>query len=290
MSARRVLVTGAAGVLGRAVTELFEREEGVQLRLTDVAPMETRHEFRAADLAKPEQLTALCAGVEVLVHIAAIHPWKRYTTEQYLRCNIDGTYNILAAAIAGGVQRVIYTSSVAAIGMGRNDSVPLPWDETKPPEFAPGDVYGFSKHVGEEVCRGFSRQGKFSYVALRPGMFIPTPEDDPRFGLGMLSFSVHTTDVAMAHLLAFRSGVRNEAILITSKTSFTREDGPELLKDAGAVILRRYPRARRLVEQGLKLPDTIKCTYDISKARQLLGYEPRYTFESWLGRRFRHES
>ena len=289
MSARRVLITGAAGVLGRAVTNLLEREEGVLLRLTDVVPMETRHEFRAADLSKPDQLAPVCEGVDVLIHIAAIHPWKRYTTEQYLRCNIDGTYNILAAAIAIGVRRVLYTSSVAAMGMGRNESVPLPWDETKPCDFAPGDVYGFSKHVGEEVCRGFAAQGKFSYVALRPGMFVPTPEDDPRFGLGMLSFSVHVTDVAMAHLLAFRSSVSNEAIVVTSRTSFTRSDGPELLRDAGAVILRRYPQARRLIEKGLKLPEAIGCTYDITKARQLLGYEPGYTFESWLEGRFRHE-
>jgi nucleoside-diphosphate-sugar epimerase len=176
------------------------------------------------------------------------------------------------------------------MGMGRNETVPLPWDESKPPEFSPGDIYSFSKHMGEEACRGFARQGKFAYVILRPGMFIPTPGDDPRFGFGLLSFTVHATDVAMAHLLAFRGRSTNEAFVITSKTLFTREDGPDLLKDSASVILRRYPLARRLVEQGVKLPATIGCAYDVAKAQRVLGYEPQYTFESWLKRRFGHES
>jgi UDP-glucose 4-epimerase len=286
----RVLITGAAGVLGKAVTGLVEREEGVRLLLTDVAPLETRHEFRAADLTDLEQLKPLCEGVDTLMHIAAIHPWKKYTTEQYVRCNIEGTFNILQAAAAGGVRRVIYTSSVAAMGMGRNESIPLPWDESRPPEFSPGDIYSFSKHAGEEACRGFAGQGKFSHVILRPGMFIPAPEDDPRFGLGLLSFTVHATDVAMAHLLALRGKATNEAFVITSKTLFTREDGPDLLKDAASVILRRYRLARRLVEQGVTLPVAIGCTYDIAKAQRVLGYEPRHTFESWLKRRFGHGS
>jgi len=286
----KVLITGAAGVLGKAVTALLEREEGVRLLLTDVAPLETRHEFRAADLTKLEELKPLCDGVDVLLHIAAIHPWKPYATEQYVRCNIEGTFNILQAAAAGGVRRVIYTSSIAAMGMGRNESVPLPWDESKPPEFSAGDIYSFSKHAGEEACRGFAGQGKFACVILRPGMFIPAPEDDPRFGLGLLSFTVHATDVAMAHLLAFRGSLGNDEVVITSKTLFTREDGPELLKDAAAVILRRYPRARQLLEQGVKLPASIGCTYDIAKAHRVLGYEPRHTFESWLRRRLGHES
>jgi nucleoside-diphosphate-sugar epimerase len=72
----KVLITGASGVLGRAVTGLLEREEAVRLVLTDVAPLETRHEFRAADLTNLEQWKPLCEGVDTLMHIAAIHPWN----------------------------------------------------------------------------------------------------------------------------------------------------------------------------------------------------------------------
>lgn len=285
-----VLVTGAAGVLGKAVTALLEREPDIQLRLTDKAPLETRHPFQAANLTHVEDVKRLCEGVDTVLHIAAVHPWKPYTVADYVHCNIEATYTLLQAAISVGVRRVIYTSSVAALGMGNSESQPLPWDEQKPPEFAPGDIYSFSKHVGEEACRRFARQGKFTYVILRPGMFIPRPEDDPRFGLGLLSFTAHVTDVAMAHLLAFRATSSNEAFVVTSRTLFTREDGPALLKDADSVILRRYPLARRLVEQGVTLPTSIGCTYDISKAQRMLGYEPRLTFEYWLKRRFGDES
>ena len=282
----KAVITGAAGVLGKAVFGLLEAEEEVQLRLTDVIPMETRHESWTADLTKPEELKPLCEGIDVLLHIAAIHPWKPYDAEQYFRCNIEGTYNILQAAVAGGVRRVIYTSSIAATGMVQNKSIPLPWDEMKPCEFAPGDIYSFSKHVGEEACRRLARQGKFTYILLRPGTFIPVPVDDSDFGLGLLKSTVHRTDVANAHLLALQSNITNEAFVITSKTSFTREDGPELLEDAAAVILRRYPLAQRLVDQGVALPTTIKCTYDIGKAQRFLGFEPRYTFDAWMTGRF----
>ena len=286
----KVLISGAAGVLGKTVTDLLEAEADIDLRLTDVVPLETKHDFRMADLTEQESLKPVCEGIDVLLHIAGIHPWKSYTTEQYIRCNIEGTYSILQAAITGGVRRVIYTSSVAAMGMQGAESVSLPWDETKSPAFTPDDIYSFSKYAGEEACRGFAQHGQFSYVILRPGMFIPVPEGEPDFGLALLKFSVHRTDVAQAQLLALRSNVRNESIVVTAKTAFAREDGPDLLQDAASIILRRYPLAQRLIEQGVTLPTEITCTYDISKAQTLLGFAPRYTFETWLERRFADES
>jgi nucleoside-diphosphate-sugar epimerase len=283
-----VLITGAAGVLGKAVTGLLANEPGIELRLTDVLPVTTPYEFRAVDLTDAEQLKPLCAGVDVVLHIAALHPWKPYTTEQYLRCNVEATYKLLEAAAAAGVCRVIYTSSVAAMGLNGAETVPLPWDESKP--CTPGDLYSLTKRMGEEMCEMFAAQRKLTYIALRPGMFIPVAEDDPQYGFGLLSFSVHGSDVAAAHVLALRSKLANEAFVITARTLFTREDAAELGRDAKAVILRRYPRAERLLAQGLKLPERLAITYDISKAHRLLGYEPQHTFATWLERRLQHES
>ena len=67
----RVLITGAAGVLGKAVTRLLESKPDVTLRLTDVIPAETPHEFVTADLAKPDQAKPLCADIDQVLHIGS---------------------------------------------------------------------------------------------------------------------------------------------------------------------------------------------------------------------------
>jgi len=277
----KVLITGAAGVLGKAVTALLEEEPGVQLRLTDVAPLETPHDFIQADLIEAEAVTPLCDGIDQVMHIASIHPWKQYTPKQYIDCNVTGTYNILQAAAESPVQRVILTSSIAAMGMASDPSCLLPWDESKP--CAPdGHIYSVTKHAGEQFCDMFRKMGAFSTIALRPGTFIPRDENEPSFGVGLLAQWLHLSDVASAHLLALRSRIENEAFIITSKVPFVREDHEMLLSDARSVVLKYFPRAAELEQRGIKLPERIGLCYDISKAERLLGYCPKVTFETWM--------
>jgi len=277
----KVLITGAAGVLGRAVAALLEKEADVEMRLTDVVPVETPHEFIRADLACWEEVQHLCDGVDEVLHIAAIHLWKKYTPEQYIDCNVKGTCNVLRAAAKAGVGRLIYTSSIAAMGYSPERPDQLPFDESKPCRPVE-DIYGISKHVGEQLCRMFSANDGLRYIALRPGCFIPADELSVAFGLGLLSTRVHAGDVAMAHVLALRSAVSNEEIIITAKVPFTREDGAALLSDAPSVILKYFPRAKLLQERGVELPETIRSCYDIGKAQALLGYRPKWDFGLWL--------
>ncbi len=280
----KVLITGAAGVLGHAITEMLEAEGGYDLRLTDMAPIETAHEFMAADLADYEQVEPLCQGVDQVLHIAALHPWKQYTDEQYLDCNIKGTYNLMRSAAEAKVDRLIYTSSVASMGYTPTAEHPLPLDETKPC-FPDDHIYSVSKHVGEQFCHLFHRTHRLDWVALRPGCFIPADENELWWGLALLVMRMTFSDVAHAHLLALQSDVRNEALLITAGVPFTREDGPALLSDARSVILKYFPEATWFEEQGMELPQVVSPTYRIDKARELIGYEPRVSFGSWLAER-----
>lgn len=278
-----VLITGAAGVLGKAVTDLLADEPGTRLRLTDVVDFDSPHDVIRADLANPDDVEGLCYDIDQVLHIASIHPWKEYTPSQYIDCNIKGTYNLLEAAAQGPVTRVIYTSSIAAMGMGAAPDCPLPWDESKP--CTPyGHLYCVTKHVGEQCCHLFHRSGGFSYIFLRPGTFIPRADDDPQFGLGLLSQRVHASDVAQAHLLAFRSEVENEAFVITAKVPFTRADSALLLSDARQVILKYYSRAAELQARGIELPTNLSRCYDVGKAERMLGYTSEVTFGTWLER------
>jgi nucleoside-diphosphate-sugar epimerase len=280
----KVLITGAAGVLGKAVTELLEAEGGYDLRLTDMAPLETEHEFVQADLADWEQVEPLAQGVEQVLHIAAIHPWKQYSDEQYLDCNIKGTFNVVRAAAQAQVDRLIYTSSVASMGYAPSAEWPLPFDETKPC-FPEDHIYSVSKHAGEQFCHLFHTTHQLDWLFLRPGCFIPCDESEPWFGLALLVMRLNADDVAQGHLLALKSNLRQEALLLTAGVPFTQAEGPELLTDARSVILRHFPAAAELEAEGTELPQVLSPTYRIDKARELIGYEPQVNFGSWLAKR-----
>jgi len=280
----RVLITGAAGVLGQLVTGLAT-QAGHELRLTDVArlPDCPIDEFVEADLSDEEGVCGLCDDIDQVLHIAAIHPWKPYTAPQYLDLNIKGTHNLVAEAARAKVQRLIYTSSVSAMGYDVAPDAPLPWDEERP--CRPYDcLYSLTKHAGEQFCHLYHQTAGLEWLALRPGGFSPRPEDDPAFGLGLLGFTVHRDDVAQAHLLALQSDLVNEAIIITAGSPFTRADSEALLTDAAALILRDFPQAQALVDAGVELPKSLGACHSIAKAKRLLGYEPQWTFGSWLER------
>lgn len=277
----RVLLTGAAGVLGRTVTGLLENLGGYDLTLTDVLPLETSHPFRQVDLAEAGQVQGLCEGVDQVLHIGAVHPWKTYTTQQYVACNIVGSHNIIEEAARAGVGRFIYTSSVAAMGYEITDQWPLPFDETRPCH--PFEhIYNVSKYAGEQFCELHRHLSNLPSVFLRPGGFSPRDETTSTFGLGLLGIGVHLQDVAQAHVLALQSEVVNEAIIITAGVPFTTAEGAELVTDARSVILRHFPQAAALEEAGVELPQRLHQCYCIDKARHLLGYEPQVNFGSWL--------
>lgn len=280
---KTILVTGAAGALGHAVVPLLERDEDIKLCLTDRAPVETPHEFIQADLARSDEVNGLCVGVDEVLHMAAVHRATPHSPEEYLDCNIKGTYNILQAAAAAGVKRVIYTSSIAAMGYGYERSGELPFDESRPCRPLE-DVYGITKHVGEQFCEMTRHRHGMPYIALRPGTFVPRDENDPAWGLSLLGQWLHVSDVAMAHVLALRSSIQNEAVIITAKVPFTRADAPAVLTNAREVILRYFPRAKLLEERGVELPRKIERWYSIAKAERLLGYEPKWSFGEWLER------
>lgn len=277
---QRVLITGAAGVLGREITKLLERTGDYELRLTDKLPLDTAHEFRSADLSDPQQVTGLADGVDQVVHAAAIHPWRPYTPQQYLDCNIKGTYHVVEETARVGA-RLVYTSSVAAMGYEVGPEAPLPFTEDRPCD--PVDsLYSVSKLVGEQFCALFQHTHGLRWLLLRPGTFIPRDEADPSYGLNLLGIGVHREDVAQAHLLALQSDVDGEAIIITAGVPFTQEESAELLGEARTVILRHYPEAARLEAAGVALPQSLPTCYRIDKAQRLLGYAPQHTFARWL--------
>ena len=172
ISARRILITGAAGYLGTVLrTGLAGRYS--LLRLTDRAPLPSApgpgEEYLQAELHDFAQLELAMAGIDVVVHLGACSleaPW-----ETILEANIVGTYNVFEAARRAGVQRVVYASSHHVVGYYRRDRKIGPDD---PPR--PDSRYGVSKAFGEAMGRMYADKYAMSVISQRIGVARPEPQ------------------------------------------------------------------------------------------------------------------
>ena len=277
----KVLVTGAAGVLGSGIARALA--PAYDVTVTDMREMTLPLPTRPADLSKGDQAREVCKGMDIIVHPAAIHPWKKYTAEQYLDWNIKATHNILAAAAEVGVKRVVYTSSIGAMGYKANSPSELPFDETKPchPQ---EDLYGITKHVGEQFCHLFANTKGLKYVILRPGYFVPREEMDSNLGLMYLNCRVHPDDVMRAHVQAVsQPGIDGHAFVITADMPFRSEDAAALKTDPAPVVTKYFPRAEEIFrDPAFKPRQKITYYYTIEKAKRLLGWQPQMSFGQWL--------
>jgi nucleoside-diphosphate-sugar epimerase len=188
-----VLVTVAAGVLGSGVARALTKRHHV--RTTDLVDMASARESVRADLTNEQQARAVLEGMDV-VHCAAVHPWKQYTDDQYLDCNVNVTHLVLKACVAAGVRHVVYTSSIAVVRSGPYTEMELPIQDDQ--RARPTAIYGLTKHMGEDLCRLFHRQHGLAVLGLRPVTFMPFD----RFKAGLLPLTARwlpAHDIIWAH-------------------------------------------------------------------------------------------
>jgi len=280
----KIAITGAAGVLGGEVASQLCAQGKQELRLVDRAPIQGGGDAEClqADLSLYDQAKRAVSGADVVMHCAAVHPWKPYTDDQYLDLNAKGTHHLLKACVETGVPRVIYTSSIAAVGYGRNpDELPL----TEHVDRRPDEIYGMSKLVGELFCEMFSRSHGLHVIMLRPPCFIPRADD--AFGALLLGGAYgHFSDVAQAHVLALnRPDIRCDAFYCTSPVPYTRDDAAELASDPRSVYCRYFPQARDYIMAQPETARPVGVFYDTTRAQRELGYQPRVGFASWFAER-----
>ncbi len=156
-----ILITGATGFAGSYVLRRL-LDEGYQniratrrasSRMTLVAQAADQVEWMEADLRDVFDLEAAMAGVDIIIHCAALVSFYPRDKERLLRVNRDGTANLVNAALASGVRRLIYMSSVAALG--KEDSGKPITEQTKWEPNPSITNYAVSKFQAErEVWRG----------------------------------------------------------------------------------------------------------------------------------------
>lgn len=280
----KIAVTGAAGVLGSEVVgQIRKQPAGSVLRLIDMAPIADPGGSEAvrADLSIFAEARTAVEGADVVVHCAAVHPWKQYTDDQYLDWNVKATHHLLKACVDAGVPRVVYTSSIAAVGYNRDvDELPLGEHVDRRPE----SIYAATKAMGETLCEMFSRTSGLHCVILRPPCFIPREGDE--YGVGLLGGYGDLRDVAQAHVLALhRSDIRCDAFYCTAPAPYTCDDAQELRCDPRSVYCRYYPEAAEFIVSRPETARPLTVFYDLSRVRAELGYRPHVDFGRWFASR-----
>jgi uronate dehydrogenase len=194
MPAKRVLVTGMSGLIGRAVRKQLEGK--YDLVALNRRPVEGVKCYQA-DITQLDAILPAFEGVDTVVHLAAeAHddsPWKTYLDK-----NVIGTYNVFEASRMKGVKRIVYASSGAtmkgvendppydAIVQGRYDEVPKDWKKvTHLSRPRPGGIYACTKMWGEALASMYSDMHGISALCLRIGGV--NEEDRPT---GTRSYSV----------------------------------------------------------------------------------------------------
>ncbi len=168
----RVLLTGAAGGIGRCVHRALAGRYRL-LRLADRVPVEPLHpddDVRVGDLRDPAVAAAAVDGIDCLVHLAGIP--KENTWDEILPNNVLATVALFEAARVAGVRRFVFASSNHAVGY-HEASRDLGIDVLPRPD----SRYGVSKVFGEALCRMYADKYAVDACCLRIGSFRERPED-----------------------------------------------------------------------------------------------------------------
>ena len=222
---QRALVTGANGFIGAHIVRAL-LDDGIETRalIRPAADLRSLHgldiEIVEGNFADPADIDAALAGVDVLFHVAARYDLARSAAREVMAVNVAGTRTVMQAALRRQVDRIVHTSSVAAIGPPQSGAIA---DEAQyaDPRHAPGP-YERSKILSERLVLQLAEREGLPAVAVLPTAPIgphdlkPTPTgrliaDAATGRLPAVVASaglniVHVSDVARGHLLAARAG------------------------------------------------------------------------------------
>lgn len=253
-----VLLTGASGFVGSAVLRALLRE-GFRVRALVRANSQYRDltahavEFVEGDLRDGSALGGACAGCRYLFHVAADYRLSLWNSAGVLATNVAGTRNLMEEAMRAGIERIVYTSSVATLDCDQ-DGAPADESAILPVARAIG-AYKRSKIVAEQLVLDMTRSKGLPAIIVNPSTPVgprdirPTPTGNiivaaasgriPAYvdtGLNI----VHVDDVASGHLAALRRGRIGERYILGGENiAFS-----QMLTEIAALAGRPRPKFR----------------------------------------------
>jgi nucleoside-diphosphate-sugar epimerase len=296
------LVTGGAGFIGsHIVEELVRRGESVRVldnlstgREENLAAVRGQIEWHKADVRDLEGIRPAFRGAEYVIHEAALSsvPGSIADPVAFNAVNVGGTLHVLVAARDAGVKRVVLASSASVYG----DNTALPLVESEAPRFL--SPYAFTKYAGEQYCQLFTRLGALETVCLRYfNVFGPRQDPgSPYSGVLSIFFAAYQRGEAPT---VFGDGEQTRDFVFVENVADATLRACSAPNVSGKAINVGMGEQRTL-NQTLQLLNTIyerevKPSYgsprpgdirhsraDISRARRLLGYEPKIGFEAGL--------
>lgn len=269
----RVLLTGDRGIVGRPTRAALER---------------AGHEVVGFDLASGDDIMdaaavrAAAAGCDAIVHLAGIPGDQEDIPDQVMSVNVSGTWNVLLAARAHGVRRVVHASSGKALGMLERDPRYLPIDDAHPG--LPARPYGLSKWLSEEMCEAITRDSGIETLCLRP-VFVVEPAQWEEFA-GL-------TELGPARGASWHCGVfvdvRDVADAFSLAVSCDApEGGHARLLLCGDDVASDRPAVELVAEHLPSVPwrdggppaaDSRVALADCTAAREILGWQPKIRWD-----------
>jgi UDP-glucose 4-epimerase len=272
----RILVTGAAGLIGSTVAGRLGGEHevvGVDLRPGPQVSLK-------ADCLQVAEWSGAMGAIDAVIHVAALHaPHVGLRSDQeFRRANVEATARLLDFAVGAGARHFVLTSTTSLYGHALEPNGRAVWiDENVEPQ--PRDIYDETKLEAERLVA--SAGGSMFCTSLRMSRCFP--EAAEQMAAYRLHRGIDRRDVADGHALALQREGPPATYVISAATPFLREDAEELLRDAPAVIERRCPvLAERMAARGWAVPRSIGRVYDASLATGELGFRPRFGIESCL--------
>ena len=251
-----LLVTGASGFVGSAIA-IAARTAGYRVRVlvrrsSPRINIQPDDEVVVGDMCDRASLVPALKGVRYLAHAAADYRLWAPPTDDIIRTNLEGTRFVMEEALRAGVERIVYTSSVATLAL--RDGAPA--DESRPlPESEAVGAYKKSKVRAERIVEEMVERQRLPAVIVNPSAPIgprdvkPTPTGRiivecasgrmPGFvdtGLNL----VHVDDVAAGHLVALRRGAIGERYILGGENVALGT----MLADVANIVGRRPPTLR----------------------------------------------
>ncbi|MGF1987023.1 MAG: NAD-dependent epimerase/dehydratase family protein [Nostoc sp. ZfuVER08] len=307
MQNKRILITGGAGLVGSHIADLLVNEGVSEIIVLDNF---TRGQLKnlawakehgplvivEGDIRDRKLLSEVMQGVDIVFHQAAIRI-TQCAEEPRLALEVlaDGTFNVLEAAVKAGVKKVVAASSASIYGMAEE----FPTTESHHP-YNNRTLYGAAKVFNESLLRSFYDMYGLDYIALRyfnvygPRMDIygvytevlirwmeRIAKGQPPliFGDGKQTMDfVYIEDIARANILAAKADVTDEVFNIASNVETSLNDlAYSLAKVMESDLQPEYGPERKINPVARRLAD-------VSKAKELLGFEAQVSLEEGLRR------